>query len=378
MHVQYELLLHYFIYFKMGLQEFNLLSNIINYLFQDSKDLELLLTYINSLLIIGNDMFVDFYFEYICKKLYISCDLEILYLKKKLSNLQDIGIQNFVEQYLGFVQKKQFYYVNKGVLSFISTYAIFYIISIFISYLAVFGYCVWANVRTGQFVFKVNYNYLTEVEGEYGAVHDYIPYIFSLLILISWYYIFNIFLHFFTAQYLNTFLICWYILILITLSIPFFTLKGFGLALASYVRGSGKTSIILIEVLLDLIAISVIFIRFFIQNIRFVLIFIAFFELYEYTYKTYHTTVVGEWVYDLGFWEYLHVQHTYTLNFTINLLLAVLLYFYYTLHLTILYLVQLAIYTLLSFWLFCFLFTSFVLLPEDKYLVYQRIFKKTN
>ena len=37
-----------------------------------------------------------------------------------------------------------------------------------------------------------------------------------------------------------------------------------------------------VEVLLDYIAVSVIFIRFFIQNIRFLLIFLAYFELFEF------------------------------------------------------------------------------------------------
>ena len=57
-----------------------------------------------------------------------------------------------------------------------------------------------------------------------------------------------------------------------------------GLAFSHYVRGAGNSSNFLFETLLDFIAVSVIFIRFFIQNIRFILIFFAFFELYEYVY----------------------------------------------------------------------------------------------
>jgi hypothetical protein len=52
-----------------------------------------------------------------------------------------------------------------------------------------------------------------------------------------------------------------------------------------YIRGGGKTTSLLFETMLDFVSISVISMRFFIQNIRFVFIFSAFFELYEFIYE---------------------------------------------------------------------------------------------
>jgi len=66
--------------------------------------------------------------------------------------------------------------------------------------------------------------------------------------------------------------------------IPAFVLKNFGLAFVNYVRGGGRTSSLMFETMLDFVAVAVIMIRFMIQNIRFVFIFSAFFELYEYIY----------------------------------------------------------------------------------------------
>ncbi|MCB1712540.1 MAG: hypothetical protein KDH96_08735 [Candidatus Riesia sp.] len=57
-----------------------------------------------------------------------------------------------------------------------------------------------------------------------------------------------------------------------------------GIYFSHYVRGSGRTTNIIFEIMLDVVSVSVIMIRFFIQNIRFVFIFGAFFELYEYIY----------------------------------------------------------------------------------------------
>jgi hypothetical protein len=66
-------------------------------------------------------------------------------------------------------------------------------------------------------------------------------------------------------------------------------LTSFGLAAGSYIRGVGKSGQIVFECLLDLIAMLVVFIRFLIQNIRFVLIFLAYFELFEFLVIEFNT-----------------------------------------------------------------------------------------
>ncbi len=55
-----------------------------------------------------------------------------------------------------------------------------------------------------------------------------------------------------------------------------------GISFVQYIRGSARSTNLPFEVLLDAVSVSVILIRFFLQNIRFVFIFIAFFEYYEY------------------------------------------------------------------------------------------------
>jgi hypothetical protein len=43
---------------------------------------------------------------------------------------------------------------------------------------------IWSNIQHGQFIFTINYGYLGEVEGEYGAVEDYLGYLMGLLLLV--------------------------------------------------------------------------------------------------------------------------------------------------------------------------------------------------
>jgi hypothetical protein len=48
-----------------------------------------------------------------------------------------------------------------------------------------------------------------------------------------------------------------------------------------YLRGAASSSNLLAEAFFDLISVIIIFTRFVVQNIRFLLVFVAFFELFE-------------------------------------------------------------------------------------------------
>ena len=65
-------------------------------------------------------------------------------------------------------------------------------------------------------------------------------------------------------------------------TLPSTLVINLGVTYSHYLRGAGRSNSLFIEVLLDLIGTFVIFIRFSVQNIRFILIFLAYFELYEF------------------------------------------------------------------------------------------------
>jgi hypothetical protein len=48
-----------------------------------------------------------------------------------------------------------------------------------------------------------------------------------------------------------------------------------------YLRGAGSSSNLVVEAFFDIIGVIIIFTRFVVQNIRFLLVFVAFFELFE-------------------------------------------------------------------------------------------------
>ena len=58
------------------------------------------------------------------------------------------------------------------------------LVSLSIYYIIMFSYIFWSNVQYGQFIFTINYSYLGEIEGEYGASEDYLGYLMGLLLLV--------------------------------------------------------------------------------------------------------------------------------------------------------------------------------------------------
>ena len=122
----------------------------------------------------------------------------------------------------------------------------------------------------------------SQTEHELGAVEDYLPFLFYFILFIVWFLGFTLFAHAVVGRALHWVVGVWVCLIILTLILPGSVLASFGLVAGSYIRGAGKSGQIVFECMLDLIAMLVVFIRFLIQNIRFVLIFLAYFELFEF------------------------------------------------------------------------------------------------
>lgn len=229
------------------------------------------------------------------------------------------------------------------------------------------------NVLGGRDSYLANYVYLEDLEEEVGSIDDAAYYIICFGLLISWFYYFTITARFIIIKH-QLFLVTIFMIILVSgLVIPGALLAQMGLQFTQFVRGSGRSAGIIFEVILDAVAVSVIMIRFFVQNIRFVFIFLAFFELYEF-------------VLDLVLYDPMRValdinlsdavqhikEHGPTIYIFVKLIVSWFYYLYYLGHLTILFMIQLGIYFVLSFWLYFFLYTAFVMEAGEKYFFYKR------
>ena len=64
-----------------------------------------------------------------------------------------------------------------------------------------------------------------------------------------------------------------------------------GIQFVQYVRGASRSTNLIVESVFDTISVLTIIVRFLVQNIRYVFIFSAFFELYEFLVYHLNTTM---------------------------------------------------------------------------------------
>ncbi len=156
------------------------------------------------------------------------------------------------------------------------------------------------------------------------------------------------------------------------LTIPVRLLWDFGLSFGMYVRGAASSSNLFVEAFFDIIGVIIIFTRFVVQNIRFLLVFVAFFEIFEWVGTTqeinqYMQTIntTYEFNNDLMLAENLF-------SFLVLTIKSSFIYIYHLLHLIIVSFMQIGVYLMVSFWLFFFLYTSFFKITLDTYFFVRR------
>lgn len=221
---------------------------------------------------------------------------------------------------------------------------------------------------------------LNESEKEVGPVDDFfffaILFILTLcsFIIVSFLVIIlhsSIFIWTFGSLLLISFLI---------LTVPVNLFIDFGISFFVYIRGSASSSSLIKELLFDVISTATVFIRFVIQNIRFLFIFSAIFELLEWVFSNNSSLFIINYYVNNNIFINFSVQDylTSTKNFNvliINSILFIILYFYYFLHLLFLLLVQITIYIGISVWLFFFLYSTKFLGKYEKFFILKRLDK---
>lgn len=257
--------------------------------------------------------------------------------------------------------------VNSGVFFSPITSFIFTANIIFLMFGLIIFYTAAYGLKTFKFLtssFDINFtlfSYFGDLEEEMGAADDALFFFLIIASVIIWFFLFTLF----SAVLLNH--ISW-ILSLLVLStsaafvIPAAVLKNFGIAFVTYVRGHGRTRSIFYEAILDIVSVSIIFLRFLVQNMRFIFIFLTFFELYEFIYANLAPVTTFTTNFSNYYWSEAITALIYTYG----------LYLYYLGHSTIIFISQLSVYFALSFWLFFFLYTTFTLESSEKYFFNKR------
>jgi hypothetical protein len=278
-----------------------------------------------------------------------------------------VSINNFsysIKSYFGLYELlKSFIKIN--IILFI-IYTIF-----FISYLENYIKQVfYINNLTKLFI-------LNESEKEVGPVDDFIFFaILFLLTLCSFIIVSLLVILLHSSIFIWIFASLFLVSILI-LTVPLNLFFDFGISFFVYIRGSASSNSLIKELLFDIISAATVFIRFVVQNVRFLFIFSAIFELLEWVFANnsslFLTNYYTNYNIFVNFTSNNYLFSNGSLNILIiNSILFIILYLYYFLHLLFLLLVQITVYIGISIWLFFFLYSTRFLGKYEKFFIYKR------
>ena len=218
---------------------------------------------------------------------------------------------------------------------------------------------------------------LNESEKEVGPVDDFFFFaILFVLTLCSFVIVSFLLILCHKSIFIWTFVSLLLISILI-LTVPVNLFFDFGISYFVYIRGSASSSSLIRELLFDVISTATVFIRFVIQNIRFLFIFSAIFELLEWVFSNNTNLFLTSHYTNKNIFISITNNNYFFFNSNVNLLLInsilfIILYLYYFLHLLFLLLVQISIYIGISIWLFFFLYSTKFLGKYEKFFIFKR------
>lgn len=247
-------------------------------------------------------------------------------------------------------------------------YVVFIVTWVFIDSLLSFIYLIFIKKED---IFN-NYNnstkFVVESEKEIASVDDLIPLMAGFLSMFSFFFI--------TSNYIlnepfsleGIFCMGFPTFFFFIIFMPMNLVYDGGNYTSFFLRGACNTTVFLLEFLYDVLCTTIMFIRLFIQNIRFVLMFFAFLEICEFIYN--NTFFEYYFYYNLKV-NFLQNSNKSFLMSTIQnleiLLNYFIFYFYNIAHLLYETLSHFFAYIILVFWFFFFLYTTFLTSRLEKY-----------
>lgn len=197
-------------------------------------------------------------------------------------------------------------------------------------------------------------NYVIESEKELGSIDDMFVGVSILICVYGWFFFGTVFLNFFSGVSLQHLYVGFPLFILGVLGMPSNMIWNYGILFPVFLRGSSNTTILILEFMYDVLATMIMFIRLVVQNVRFLLMFFAFFECYEFFYNFIFI------IKNNYFFDYNNTTQSSYCVFVLSTLNFIIFYTYNIFHLMYTIVSHFFAYIVLVFWFFSFLYTTFL------------------
>lgn len=224
----------------------------------------------------------------------------------------------------------------------------------------------------------LSFNVTIESEEEIGSMDDMLLTSVILLYTFLWFFwIYSWSSLSITPQLTMSFYLFPFIYFIIFF-IPFSLLYDYGSYFLTYLNGVGKSSVMLLELLFDYIAVSIFYLRLMVQNVRLVFMLFTYAELHELVvfYSIDKNILPSNEAYNNS-WNNEKTYFNYSSWFLILKLPTLVLNWLYELfHTFFMVIFQFIAFFAMIFWLFLFLYTMFVSETQENYFSEKRQIKK--
>jgi hypothetical protein len=224
----------------------------------------------------------------------------------------------------------------------------------------------------------LSFNVTIEAEEEIGSMDDMLLTSVILLYIFLWFFWINSWSYLSITPQLIMSIYLFPFIYFIILFMPISLLYDYGSYFLTYLNGVGKSSVLMLELLFDYIAVSIFFLRLMVQNVRLVFMLFTYGELHELVvfFNIDRNLILMNESFVDG-WNNTKTNFNLS-NWYLLLKLPVLLlnWLYELFHTFFMVIFQFIAFFAMIFWLFLFLYTMFVLETQENFYTFKRHFRK--
>ena len=222
------------------------------------------------------------------------------------------------------------------------------------------------------------FNVTIEAEEEIGSLDDMLLASVILLYIFLWFFWIHSWSSVGIMPKLSMSIYLFPFIYYIIIFIPFSLLYDYGLYFLTYLNGVGKSSILLVELMFDYIAVSIFYLRLIVQNVRLAFMLFTFLELHElvifYNINKNLFPLNDNYI---DAWDNVKIYSNYPTYYLIFCAPTMLIKWLYELfHTFFMVIFQFVAFFAMIFWLFLFLYSMFVSEKQENHLTFKRIFRK--
>jgi len=368
-----------------------------NYFYQDSSKLNYKVMWYNSILNNNHNLFISI----ILDQLFFIAALSLPYFNDffhHLINSDEFNnfliihpeyyfiykdyTNNFYQNYLSNIYLSMYLLtINESFISPIMMLTQFFFIFFLVLLFIITYFSYFNNLNTEDNIVDHDYlafNVTIEAEEEIGSMDDMLLTSVILLYIFLWFFWINGWSYLSITPQLIMSIYLFPFIYFIILFLPISLLYDYGSYFLTYLNGVGKSSVLMLELLFDYIAVSIFFLRLMVQNVRLVFMLFTYGELHElvvYFNIDRNLILMNESFVD-G-WNKNKTNFNLSNWYLLLKLPVVLLNWLYELfHTFFMVIFQFIAFFAMIFWLFLFLYTMFVLETQENFFTYKRMFRK--